>query len=77
MAHERREGSRWGEPYERVVLFVGQAVFLALFITGMTLKPMPPEIERTYMLPFEFAWMENFHRNLERQESGAPAKEAP
>jgi hypothetical protein len=78
VAHERREGSRWGEPYERVVLFVGQAVFLALFLTGMTLKPLPPEVERTYLLPFEFAWMENFHRNLERQESSPSAKkEAP
>ena len=69
--HARHDELQWGEPYERVVLFVGQAVFLAFLITGMTLRPMPPEIEKTYMLPFQFAWMENFHRNLERIEAQA------
>ena len=70
-AHARRDELQWGEPYERVVLLVGQAVFLAFLITGMTLRPMPPEIEKTYMLPFQFAWMENFHRNQERLDAQA------
>jgi hypothetical protein len=56
------------EPYEKVFWFIGQAVFAAMLITGTTLKQMPPEIERTYFLPFEFVWMENFHRNQERME---------
>lgn len=56
------------EPYEKVFWFIGQAVFAAMLLTGTTLKEMPPEIERTYFMPFEFVWMENFHRNQERME---------
>ena len=48
--------------------FVGQAVILALLISGPTLKPIPPDLESDYFLPFQFVWMENFHRNQERLE---------
>jgi hypothetical protein len=55
----------WTDPYDKVVLFVGQAMFLAFLLTGVTLKEKPPEFEDAYYLPFELLWKENFHRNQE------------
>ncbi len=63
------------EPYDKVFWFVGQAVILALLISGPTLKPMPPDVESDYFLPFQFVWMENFHRNQERLEHNLPEVE--
>ena len=62
----------WTDPYDRVVLFVGQAVFLAFLLTGTTLKERPPEIDYEYSFPFELLWKEHFHRNLELQEKVQP-----
>ncbi len=62
----------WTDPYDKVVLFVGQAVFFAFLLTGATLKERPPEVDYEYSLPFELFWKENFHRNLELQEKVQP-----
>ena len=62
----------WTDPYDRVVLFVGQAVFLAFLLTGTTLKERPPEIDYEDSFPFELLWKEHFHRNLELQEKVQP-----
>ena len=62
----------WTDPYDRVVLFVGQAVFLAFLLTGTTLEERPPEIDYEYSFPFELLWKEHFHRNLELQEKAQP-----
>lgn len=62
----------WTDPYDRVVLFVGQAVFLAFLLTGTTLKERPPEVDYEYSFPFELLWKEHFHRNLELQEKVQP-----
>ena len=62
----------WTDPYDRVVLFVGQAVFLAFLLTGTTLEERPPEVDYEYSFPFELFWKEHFHRNLELQEKVQP-----
>lgn len=62
----------WTDPYDRVVLFVGQAMFLAFLLTGTTLKERPPEVDYEYSFPFELFWKEHFHRNLELQEKVQP-----
>jgi len=62
----------WTDPYDRVVLFVGQAVFLAFLLTGTTLKERPPEVDYEYSFPFELLWKEHFHRNQELQEKVQP-----
>ncbi len=62
----------WTDPYDRVVLFVGQAVFIAFLLTGTTLKERPPEVDYEYSFPFELLWKEHFHRNLELQEKVQP-----
>lgn len=62
----------WTDPYDKVVLFVGQAVFFAFLLTGATLKERPPEIDYEYSMPFELFWKEHFHRNLELQERVQP-----
>ncbi|TNF87079.1 MAG: hypothetical protein EP301_07440 [Gammaproteobacteria bacterium] len=71
---ERSEDNQltWTDPYDRVVLFVGQAVFLAFLLTGTTLKERPPEVDYEYSFPFELFWKEHFHRNLELQEKVGP-----
>jgi len=58
----------WTDPYDRVVLFVGQAVFLAFLLTGVTLKEQPPDMEQRYSMPFELLWKQHFHRNQELME---------
>lgn len=63
----------WRDPYDKVVLFVGQAVFLAFLLTGVTLKERPPEIDYEYSMPFELLWKEHFHRSLELQEKTQPS----
>lgn len=63
----------WRDPYDKVVLFVGQAVFLAFLLTGVTLRERPPEIDYEYSMPFELLWKEHFHRSLELQEKTQPA----
>ena len=55
-----------------MVLFVGQAMFLAFLLTGTTLKERPPEVDYEYSFPFELFWKEHFHRNLELQEKVQP-----
>jgi hypothetical protein len=67
---DRREAVKplWRDPYDKVVLFVGQAVFLAFLLTGVTLEERPPELDRNYELPFAVLWKEHFHRNLELQD---------
>ena len=67
---DRREAVKplWRDPYDKVVLFVGQAIFLAFLSTGVTLEEKPPEIDRNYDLPFAVLWKEHFHRNLELQD---------
>lgn len=62
----------WTDPYDRVVLFVGQAVFLAFLLTGTTLKERPPEVDYEYSFPFELLWKEHFHRNQELQDKVLP-----
>ena len=62
----------WTDPYDRVVLFVGQAVFLAFLLTGTTLEERPAEVDYEYSFPFELFWKEHFHRNLELQEKVQP-----
>jgi len=62
----------WTDPYDRVVLFVGQAMFLAFLLTGTTLKERPPEVDYEYSFPFELFWKEHFHRNLELKEKVQP-----
>ncbi len=63
----------WTDPYDRVVLFVGQAAFLAFLLTGTTLEERPPEIDYEYSFPFELLWKEHFHRNQELEEMVQPA----
>jgi hypothetical protein len=63
-----RDQQRKAEPYDKVFWFVGQAVVLALLFSGPTLRQTPPEIEQEFNMDFQLLWMENFHRNLERQE---------
>jgi hypothetical protein len=58
----------WTDPYDKVVLFIGQAAFLAFLLTGVTLKERPPDIEYKYSMPFELLWKEYFHRNQELQD---------
>ena len=67
-SHSETERSLWTDPYDRVVLFVGQAVFLAILLTGATLKVQPPELEDRFEMPFGLFWKEHFHRNLELRE---------
>ncbi|MEJ2086892.1 MAG: hypothetical protein P8Y69_00080 [Gammaproteobacteria bacterium] len=55
----------WTDPYDKVVLFVGQAMFLAFLLTGVTLKEKPADFEDTYAMPFALLWKEHFHRNQE------------
>jgi hypothetical protein len=62
----------WTDPYDKVVLFVGQAVFFSFLLTGATLKERPPEVDYEYSMPFELFWKEHFHRNLELQEKLKP-----
>jgi hypothetical protein len=59
---------RLTDAYDKVAVFVGQAVFLAFVLTGVTLKERPPESEHDFELPFALMWKEHFHRNLELQE---------
>lgn len=70
----RTDGSepRWKDPYDRVVLFVGQAIFLAVLTTGVTLRERPPETEDRYLMPFGLLWKEHFHRNLELRDKVQP-----
>ncbi len=72
----RGDGSTalWKDPYDRVVLFVGQAVFLAVVLTGVTLRERPPDLEDRYLMPFGLLWKEHFHRNLELREKAQPKK---
>lgn len=63
----------WTDPYDRVVLFVGQAVFLAFLLTGVTLRERPPEPDYEYSMPFELLWKEHFHRNQELLEKVTPS----
>ena len=76
LLRERSEDNQlsWTDPYDRVVLFVGQAVFLAFLLTGTTLKERPPEVDYEYSFPFELLWKEHFHRNQEMldQFQGSP-----
>ena len=62
----------WTDPYDRVVLFVGQAAFFTFLLTGATLQERPPEVDYEYSMPFELFWKEHFHRNLELQEKVQP-----
>jgi len=62
----------WTDPYDKVVLFIGQAVFFSFLLTGATLKERPPEVDYEYSMPFELLWKEHFHRNLELQEKLQP-----
>jgi len=64
--------ARWKDPYDRVVLAVGQAVFLAVLLTGVTLRERPPDIEEKYLMPFGLLWKEHFHRDLELREKVQP-----
>jgi hypothetical protein len=70
-----RENHINAEPYDKVFWFVGQAVIVALLVTGPTLKQLPPDLDERFFLPFEFVWMENFHRNQERIERDLPPLE--
>jgi hypothetical protein len=70
-----RENHINAEPYDKVFWFVGQAVIVALLVTGPTLKQLPPDLDERFFLPFEFVWMENFHRNQERSERDLPPLE--
>lgn len=70
-----RDRQRKTEPYDKVFWFIGQAVFVALLVSGPTLRQTPPEIEQDFALPFEVLWMENFHRNQEREEHQLPPVE--
>jgi len=63
---------RWKDPYDRVVLAVGQAVFLSVLLTGVTLRERPPDIDDRYLMPFGLLWKEHFHRNLELREKFLP-----
>lgn len=62
----------WTDPYDKVVLFVGQAVFLAFLLTGVTLRERPPELDYEYTIPFELLWKEHFHRNQELLDKTQP-----
>jgi beta-lactamase regulating signal transducer with metallopeptidase domain len=62
----------WTDPYDKVVVFVGQAVFFSFLLTGATLEERPPEVDYEYSMPFELFWKEHFHRNLELQEKLKP-----
>ncbi len=77
VARDSEAPLKWTDPYDKVVLFVGQAVFFAFLLTGVTLKERPPEIEQDYQFPFELFWKEHFHRNLELQEKMLPKPETP
>ncbi|MEM8768200.1 MAG: M56 family metallopeptidase [Pseudomonadota bacterium] len=77
VARDSEAPLKWTDPYDKVVLFVGQAVFFAFLLTGVTLKERPPEVEQDYQFPFELFWKEHFHRNLELQEKTLPPKDAP
>lgn len=75
---ERRDNRQHhinAEPYDKVFWFIGQAVIVAMLVTGPTLKQLPPDVEDQSFLPFEFVWMENFHRNQERIERDLPPLE--
>jgi len=72
---DNREHHINAEPYDKVFWFIGQAVIVAMLITGPTLKQLPPEVDEQFFLPFEFVWMENFHRNQERVERDLPPLE--
>lgn len=72
---DNREHHINAEPYDKVFWFIGQAVIVAMLITGPTLKQLPADVEEQYFLPFEFVWMENFHRNQERVERNLPPLE--
>jgi len=72
---DNREHHINAEPYDKVFWFIGQAVIVAMLITGPTLKQLPADVEEQYFLPFEFVWMENFHRNQERVERNQPPLE--
>ncbi|MGE0625542.1 MAG: hypothetical protein AB7I04_20730 [Pseudomonadales bacterium] len=71
-ARNAGEEARWKDPYDRVVLFVGQAVFLAVLLTGVTLEQRPPDVEEKYLVPFGLLWKEHFHRNLELNDRAQP-----
>ncbi|HEY5645184.1 MAG TPA: hypothetical protein VIS76_04550 [Pseudomonadales bacterium] len=64
----------WTDPYDRVVLFIGQAVLVAVLVTGVTLRERPPETEERFLMPFGLVWKERFHRNLELQEKVQPQR---
>lgn len=70
---ERREqrelAERHSDPYDRALLLVGQAVFLAVVLTGTTLRPIPPEIDLFERYAQEYRMIENFHRSLEANEA--------
>ncbi|MCB1683327.1 MAG: hypothetical protein R3E82_22555 [Pseudomonadales bacterium] len=59
---------RWAEPYDRVFLRVGQAVFFAVLLTGVTLKESPPVIEFEARGWLEVNWMDQYFRNPNRND---------
>lgn len=62
-----RDDLRWVEPYDKVFLFVGQAVFGAFLLTGVTLKEIPPDIEEAdFGFFFQIHWMDEVFRDSQR-----------
>lgn len=60
---------RHSDPYDRVLLLVGQAAVLAVVLTGTTLRPMPPEEDPWEKYVENFRQVENFHRSIEAFEA--------
>ena len=63
---------KWTDPYDRVALYVGQAVFFAFLLTGVTLRERPPDLDTDYSMPFELLWREHLHRNEELEQRVRP-----
>lgn len=62
---KREVSERHSDPYDRVLLLVGQAVFLAVVLTGTTLREMPPKVDPNQEFVRQYRLIENFHRSLE------------
>jgi hypothetical protein len=74
--HDERREVVWTEPGERLVVLVGQAVFVALLVGGVTLKEIPPEVERDYSITLNPKWMDTAFRNPSRYGSPQQPGEA-
>lgn len=67
-AHHRRRNALWTEPGEKLAFMIGHAALVALVVAGVTLKEVPPEVERDYSLTLDDSWMKTAFRKKKTPE---------